>query len=103
MAFLMSGSADVWPATKTRPGTLTAGPEKLVRLQVFKLQKVFLTVVRLGRKFGGRDEFARHFECGEDVFDGWDEMLMQWVLCAAVLYIFVWTGHLWMSLNILDD
>ena len=77
MAFLMSGSADVWPATKTRPGTLTAGPERLVRLQVFEPQKMFLTVVRLGRKFGRRDEFARHFECLEDVFDGWDVMLIR--------------------------
>ena len=31
MAFLISGSADVCPATKTRPGTFTAGPAKISR------------------------------------------------------------------------
>lgn len=55
----------VWPAQKTRPGTLTAGPDSRVRTLVCASRgqdafHVLLTVVRLGGELFAGDELAGH-------------------------------------------
>lgn len=78
----------VWPAQKTSPGTLTAGPEQLDQQLSFFVHssrecKVFcmqiLTVVRLGRELLARDELTRHLV--GSLKNYWSVLIVQFQEC----------------------